>query len=230
LVEEKTPIDATRAAEVGFDVPTLAGRVERELDDTLLWTLGWPEFGGPATGYEPETRIRGHVTIHSYSYVSLNPEACSGRRCIISQLVDPALPSTLEEEYDCSEDRLELGIDAEYSTSDGAVAAIATGYVLQGRPGEPFESPAGTVFTNLRDVDGTLRVFPGEGTIVRGQLIANLMFREERTEGELLPWIDLATGHGGGATYLPLIGKWPIPEGEIEPAVGELDVGQEGGD
>ena len=205
-----------RATELGFDLPTLEGRVERELDEALLWTPQAMGPGGPATGYEPETRIRGHMSIRSYSYVGLNPEACSGTRCIID-----------EREWDCSADAdwLELGIDAEFRTLDGAVAAMATGSVAQGRPGASFESPVGYVSAELRDVYGTLQVFPDAGrTIVSSELRTSMFFKEERTEGSLSVSILMADEVMGRTEYLPLYGQWPIPQTEVAPSMAQEEV------
>ncbi|MEO8179072.1 MAG: hypothetical protein ABI895_09585 [Deltaproteobacteria bacterium] len=214
FIEQKTPIDATRATQLGFDVPTLQRRVQREFNETLLWTPRELRGGGPATGYELETRIRGTVTIRSYAYVGLDPEACIGTRCQINT-----------DEHECF-DRLELGLDAQFRTLDGALEASATGYGLQGRSGNSFESPAGSLFTSLRDVHGTLQLFPDKGkSIRRAVLIANMYFKEERTEGELSAYLELANDSVSVTTYIPLFGQWPIPQAETGPARGEPDGG-----
>ena len=108
----------------------------------------------------------------------------------------------------CS-DRLEVGIDAELRTLDEAVSALVTGYGLYGRAGFPFsEVPAGSVFANLRDVSGALRLFPFEDyAIERGLLMVDLFFGADRTTGNMSPVMWLGVDSGVPA-YSPLFGNW----------------------
>jgi hypothetical protein len=129
------------------------------------------------------------------------------------------------QELECP-DRLELGIEAELRTLDGAVEARALGYAFQGRPGFRFESPAGTVFANLRDVKGSLRLsLPEADDIERAVLGTDLFYRPDRIEGDMHTYILLRQGPVTAALYSPLQGHWPDVEGPpAPPQVGEPDV------
>ena len=117
-------------------------------------------------------------------------------------------------------DRLELGIDAELRTLDGAIEATASGYVLQGRPGFSFESPAGSVFADLREVRGTLQLpLPAGTAIARAVLSTDLFFKADRIEGDIHTYILVSDGSVSSTLYYPLGGHWPDrPESPAAPA------------
>jgi hypothetical protein len=199
LFEQRAAIDSTQAAELGFDITRLARLVERDIDAPLRWTP-MESWGGPAAGYEPETWIEGKPKILGYTHVGLDPRHCSGTTCV----------TEAGDELTCS-DRLELDIEVELRTLDGAVSALASGYVLQGREGFPFgDSPAGSQRANLRDVSGTLEVFPDENLVIlQALLMIDLYFKADRIEGDLRPSILLSQRPGSVAEYIPLSGHWP---------------------
>lgn len=206
LVEQSTLIDADAAARLGFDVPTLVQLVERDFDEALRWTPEDTGRGTPPAGYEEQTRVQGRAQIISYSYVSLEPKSCDGTNCWIDG-----------QEWECA-DRLELGIEAELRTLDGAVEARAIGYAFQGRPGFPFESPAGTVFANLRDVRGSLQLSLPQGEdIQRAVLITDLFYKPERIEGDIHAYVLQSTGPSTATLYYPIGGHWPDVESAPTP-------------
>jgi hypothetical protein len=177
------------------------------------------QLGAAAAGYEAQTRVQGNARITSYTHIGLDPNACDGMTCRVA---------STEEEMICS-DRLEVGVDAELRTLDGAVTAEVKGYGLYGRAGFPFfEVPAGSMFANLRDVSGTLQLFPLQGyPVEHGRLLVDLFFGAERTRGSMTPYLRLGgVGRGvadafpdsytesvavGSRAYSPLFGNWHGP-------------------
>jgi hypothetical protein len=211
--ELRAPIDRSRASDLGFDVDALEQRIERPLDAPLHWKPEDSRAGGPASGYQPETWIEGTAKLSGwYTYVGLDPARCEGTECADTEVG----------EWTCS-DRLELGIEAQFRTLDGAVNAFASGYVLLGRPGASFgETPGSSLRANLRDVHGSLRVVPDQGlAIVEALLMMDLYFKADRTEGDLRPFLVLRDSPATVVHYLPLSGHWPGPLPEPQdPAMG----------
>jgi hypothetical protein len=110
-------------------------------------------------------------------------------------------------------------VDVELRTLDGAVSATATGYVLQGREGFPFgDRAAGSQRVDLRDVRGSLQLFPPAGMPIQlAALSIDLWFEPDQTEGDLHLYLWLA--NSGVSLYEPLHGHWPdAPTVPDEPA------------
>lgn len=208
--EQPQSITATRAAELGFDMERLVSLIERDIDAPLRWSAN-DALGGPPTGYEQETRIEAKPRLGDWiTYFSLDPERCTGTSCSDDDYGD----------WTCS-DRLELGIDVELRTLDGAVNAQASGYVLQGREGFPFgDRAAGSQQANLRDVRGSLQLSPPAGSALeRAVLSIDLFFEPEQTEGDLHLYLWFREDAVRRSLYEPLHGHWPdVPMPPDEPA------------
>lgn len=211
--EQPTEIERDRAIELGFDLDRLEPRIERPIDASLRWKPSEPRGGGPAAGYQPETWIEGTTRLSGrITYVALDPARCDGTAC-----ADPEYG-----ELTCS-DRLDLGIEGEFRTLDGAVSAYLAGYLLYGRSGSDwYETPASSLRANLRDVHGTLRVFPDPNlTITEALLRMDLFFTNDRTDGDLRPSLILRDSPTTAVSYLPLSGHWPgTPLEPREPPMG----------
>jgi hypothetical protein len=210
LFERRVPIEVGRAVELGFDVASLEARITRDVDAPLYWRANEEESAGVrARGYQRETRVQMSPRVLGYTHIELDASSCAGTTCR-----EPGAP----DEYSCS-DRLELDVEAEVQTADGAIAAMMRGYALYGREGFPFyELPAGTLFANLRDVTGTLELSEPRQPIQSAQLIVGFFLDADQTSGELSTRLMLRTGGGGGHEILPLFGVWPeppIPAGDV---------------
>ena len=219
LFEGHVPITEARAVELGFDMASITSLIEREIDAPLRWTESAPNRGGAPKGYEQQTRIEGRARRGDWlTYVGLDPERCAGTTCRGDDVG----------QWTCS-DRLELGIEVELRTLDGAVSATASGYVLQGREGFSFETPAGSQRANLRDVSGSLKLFPPERpAIVLGLLMIDLFFKPDLIEGDLRPYYQLSARPGTAEDYIPLSGHWPdVPALPDTPVVASPDVSKE---
>ncbi len=185
VFERPQSITAARAAELGFDMERLVSLIERDVDAPLRWSVSDARGGAP-TGYEQETRIEARPRLGDWvTYFSLDPERCTSTRCYDDDVG----------EWTCS-DRLELGVEVELRTLDGAVSATVSGYVLQGREGFPFgDRAAGSQQANLRDVRGSLQLFPpASAPIQRAVLSIDLWFEPAQTEGDLHLFLWLADG------------------------------------
>lgn len=207
LFESRVPIDAAQAQALGFDVAELERLVQREVDAPFRWRTDPSGNGGekPPQGYDPDTRIQLRATVVSYTHIELDPSSCTGTVC---------RDATSGVERPCP-DRLELAVTAELRTMDGAINASLTGYVLQGRPGVAFAEPGGSLLANLRDVTGTLRLFPDKDFGIRsGWLNVDVYPRADHTQGDLRTSIYLRSSPGA---YMPLSGSWgrepPSPSG-----------------
>jgi hypothetical protein len=200
LFEQRFPITDRQASELGFDMGKLTARIEREIDAPLRWTESTTNRGAAPTGYEKQTRIVGRARRGDWlTHVALDPERCAGTTCRDDQVG----------EWTCS-DRLELGVEVELRTLDGAVSATASGYVLQGRAGFSFESPAGSQRADLRDVTGSLRLFPPKSPPIRlALLMIDLFFEADQIEGDLRAYFQLSARPEFGEDYIPLSGHWP---------------------
>jgi hypothetical protein len=210
--EQRVPISDARAIELGFDMARLTALIERDFDAPLRWMASEPNRGGPAAGYEARTRIEGRARRGDWlTYVGLDPSRCQDTVCNDDDVG----------EWTCA-DSLELGVEVELRTVDGAVSATASGYVLQGRPGFPFERPAGSQRADLRDVTGSLRLFPPASPPIRyALLMIDLLFEADQIEGDLRPYFYLSAREGSGEDNIPLAGHWPdVPMLPDEPAQG----------
>ncbi len=211
--EVRTEVDRERAVELGFDVDQLERRIERPIDAALQWMPADPRGGSAAAGYLTETRISASVRPSDrFTHVGPDPARCDGSACS-----DPELG-----EWTCAE-RLELGVEAELRTLDGAVNAVVSGSVLQGKPGGSFaDTPAGSLHSNLRDVYGSLRVFPDPNfTIVEARLMVDLYFMADHTAGDVNPAIVLRSSPASAVHYRPLRGHWPsTPADPVDPPMG----------
>ena len=212
--EERGAIGAARSLELGFDLAELERRLEREVDAPLYWRLNdRVDGGGRVTGFDAETRVELRARLVDYTHVSLDGDRCEGNACY-----DPAYG-----EWTCS-DRLEVGVEADVETADGAVSARVEGNVFQGRPGFPFsEVPAGTLRANLRDVTGTLEVAPPLSLPIGwAALLVDIRFGADQTEGDVRPFIYFEDGECCGRDYSPLSGGWPDDPAELARNAGPL--------
>jgi hypothetical protein len=109
------------------------------------------------------------------------------------------------------------------------VSAVATGYVLQGREDFAFgDDPAGSQRANLRDVHGTLELFPpASPPIKQASLMIDLIFKAEQIEGDLRLHFLLSDQPSTGTEYIPLFGHWPSgPTSPVPPAEASPDTSE----
>jgi hypothetical protein len=214
--ERRVAIDADGAAELGFDVASLEARITRDVDAPLYWRPNESEPAGASTrGYQRETRIQMSARVLGYTRIELDAQSCTGTTCR-----QPGAP----DEYHCS-DRLELDVEAEVQTSDGAIAAMMRGYALYGREGFSFHAvPAGTLFANLRDVTGTLELPEPIQPIDSAQLIVNFYLGPDQTSGEISPYLVLrSAGYARHQIHL-LFGFWPEPPAPSDDGMATMDM------
>jgi len=147
-------------------------------------------------------RIQMNARVLGYTHIDLDAQSCAGTTCR-----QPGAP----DEYSCS-DRLELDVEGEVQTADGAITAMMRGYALYGREGFSFyDIPAGTLFANLRDVTGTLELPEPSQPIRSAELLVNFYLNPDQTSGEISPYLLLQTGAAGATELQPLFGVWPEP-------------------
>lgn len=75
---------------LGFPVTAGAELIEEPIEEAMTWEPKESEGGGPATGYESKTRIRGAFKVESCDYYCLDPERCDGTVCTLDDGTRPS--------------------------------------------------------------------------------------------------------------------------------------------
>lgn len=174
-------IDAAQAAELGFDMAAIRGYLA-PVDATIHWIQLQTEGGGPASGFSEPAQLQVKFMPTTYTFVRPSPDYCDGTTC--RRQVDGDSEPLVISEASCSK-RLEIALEAEIDTSDGAVHAQAKGTVIQWKVGlggegtEPGTLLIGQVTADLRDVSGRLRLTPDAGgEHYQGRLALDLRITE----------------------------------------------------
>jgi hypothetical protein len=218
-------IEASEANSLGYDAARLTAQIERRVDASLFWTATATKSGGPASGFDPETRVRVTPRVTSFTHVRIDPERCDGTTCR-SEEVDTVVQA------ECRH-RLEMGFEIQLHTEDGALSLHANGIAVQwagGLESDAHEDPIGVAYADLRSVTGDLRLTPDLPEPYVGRLIVELLFRPNETEGALWPKLVHRQVDENGITtrheeYSPLKAEWPRARAPEPPSTG----GEEGG-
>lgn len=165
-------VDRAEAEELGFPLALFHELVEQPIDAPLTWAVQDTKGGGPARGYEPETRVRGAFEVRSFTYYSLDPERCDGTQCLLED-------GTSTEQAGCDERLLLVNVSGELETLDGAVeVSFAKQPVSIRRPGQNDDIGVAAQ-ANLRDVHGTLEFDPAVPEPRKGVLNLSLAFADD---------------------------------------------------
>jgi hypothetical protein len=169
--------------------------------------------GGPARGYEPQTRVRGEFQVDSYDYRWLDPARCDGSVCKLDD-------QTTTEQAPCPERYLMMQASGRLETLDGAIAAeFPTQAVNVRLPGQTDDLVVATA-ADLGQVTGRLRIDPGVSAPSVGRLDLSLQFEDDQHRGYgvlsvgVTPdWDHLSQDVASGipsrfAYYSPLEGYW----------------------
>ena len=219
-------IEASEANSLGYDAARLTAQIERQVDTSLFWTAKATEGGGPASGFEQETRVRITPRITSFTHVRIDPERCDGTICR-SEEVDPVVRA------ECRH-RLEMGFEMQLHTEDGALSLRTNGIAVQWAGGleeaDVLDDPIGHVDADLRSVTGDLRLTPDLPEPYVGTLVVVLMFRANETEGSLWPELVHTQVDENGITtrreeYSPLKAEWPRASAPEPPSTGGWEEG-----
>jgi len=205
------PVDATRAAELGFDVEALESAIARPIDMPMEWrsSSGASVGGGPARGYDPLTNVTVRVrSARVYRHMRPDPQYCDGTTC--------RWPGgDAEPQANCAR-TLETDVQVEVATADGAVRGTLVGAAMQVRSGA--EQGAGLAAWDglveatapLSEIEGSLRLDPQRGAQgYRSELYVLLQHSAAATNGELIPRVFIETSDNTGVDHSPIYGVFP---------------------
>jgi hypothetical protein len=212
----KRSIDQAEAEMLGFPVTAGVALIERSIDAPMIWVPKESEGGGPATGYERTTRIRGEFKVQSYEYGWLDPTRCDGTRCKLDD------QSTTEQSL-CPDRYLMMQVSGALETLDGAIQAhFPTQRVNVRMPGQANDLVVSAA-ADLSEVRGSLQLDPSVPVPHVGRLDLSLQFADSEHRGfgvlsvSVTPdWDNLPEGAGPRvagplAYYSPLEGQWGEP-------------------
>jgi hypothetical protein len=144
-------VDRAQAEDIGFGVDEYTRVVEMPLDLPMRWLAEDSEAGGPALGYEQDTRLRLTLEIEGFEYAELDPARCDDTSC--------TLEDGTTTEVDGCEPFVFVRARGEFETADGAVeATLESQPISLLRAGEV--EPVAAARVDLTQVRGTLRIDP----------------------------------------------------------------------
>jgi hypothetical protein len=209
---ERAEIEIADADTLGYDTAVLLARIRREFDQSFSWEAMPTPAGGPASSYDEQTRCRAEVTAGALVHARPDPSVCDGSSCQV-----PARSGQGTEPMACP-DRLHIAFDMEFQTMEGAVSGTAHGEVVQwnqgfeGMIGDAAEHLTGYADTDLRNVEGSLRLHPLDDVEHSGILAIEMEFGTDSTHGVVQPKIAYRVtddhSEDEGRNYEPLRGTW----------------------
>lgn len=202
-------VSATQAEQLGFDVESVVDAMEQPIDAAFSWRASASKGGGPAQGFDPETRVRGQIEVRSFTHYKLDETLCDGTTCTLED-------GTQTEQASCPEHIL-FAASGELETDDGAIEATfleqPVWMLVHGRD-DQISVAAGA---DLSTVHGTLRIEPAITEPHIGVLELSLEVRESGQRGALnvgvYPDWDRRAPDAGDlpaelSYYSPLEGRW----------------------
>jgi hypothetical protein len=206
-------VDQAEAEKLGFPVAAATKQLEQPIDSAMEWVARESEGGGPAAGYERETRVHGQLKVESYKFHWIDPERCDGSKCQIDGQTVEQVP--------CPENYLMMYASGTFETLDGALSArFPTQAVNIRRPGQ-VDALGVAASVDLRDVTGSLTIDPGVPPPRVGRLDLSLQFKDNQRPGygvlgvSVLPdWDNLPDGPQRAmidarfARYAPIEAQW----------------------
>jgi hypothetical protein len=178
---EGEAIDLATAGELGF---TNLDQFEREFEASFRWIPQETTNGGPATGYDPSTRVRGRTTLESIKHVPAASDVC--------------------------DDTLRVTLELEFATEDRAleIAGPVHAWVRRG------ESLAAEGTLDLAHASGTLHLAPSDWSwVARGAVPIFLAYWPDRVRGSLALALAAEREPGDFPppphSYFPLTAQFP---------------------
>lgn len=209
----KRDVDQAEAEKLGFPVTAGAERIERPIDTPMTWVPKESDGGGPASGYERKTRIRGRFNVDSYAYGELDPERCDGTFCKLED-------GSTTEQAPCPERYLMMRVSGELETLDGAIAAKFPMRAVNLRLPGQVDDLVVAAYADLSEVRGSLKIDPRAPVSTVGQLDLSLQFEDDERKGygvlsvSVYPdWENLSqdgrsSAVGRYAYYSPIEAQW----------------------
>jgi hypothetical protein len=179
LIERE--LDFAEAEALGFAVAAQRDAIEVPIDEPMRWNAQQTEAGGPATGFEPETRVTLTLSMESIAHFELDPEQCDSETC--------ELDGGTQTEAEPCRTYIKVYARGELSTADGAIEVTFEPQpvrVLYG-DAEEIRDLSVAAQANLADVRGSLRVDPLVPEPYVGRLDLSLQYGPDGT----LAWGDI---------------------------------------
>jgi hypothetical protein len=207
-MSSRLAVSAEQASALGFDVNELQRRLAPPLDGPFYWqpNATEPEVGGPASGYDAQTRLEASISTDTSPdallHVRPDPQYCDGTTCTRDGI--SVAQAT------CSH-RLHQGLTVRFRTLDGALEGTSRGEAvlwIRGSEGEGAD-PAivyGHTDLDLREATGSLVLTPNvQGRPHVGTLALSFQLGADTSEVSLMPsvWFDLPNRR---AWYAPITG------------------------
>lgn len=166
----ESEVDGAEAEKLGFLVTDAKAQIERPIDAPMQWVSAASDGGGPAAGYERETRVRGELEVESYLLRRLDPERCDGTVCNVE--------GGPTEQAPCPERYLMMQVSGRFETLDGALSVrFAKQNVNLRRPGQADDLVVAAA-ADLHEAKGTLTIDPEVPVAHVGRVDLSLQFAD----------------------------------------------------
>lgn len=212
-------VDRAEAEKLGFVLADAKAQIETPIDAAMRWVPRESKGGGPAAGYEPETRVHGQLKVESYLYRWLDPERCDGTVCNVE--------GGPTEQSLCPDSYLMMQVSGAFETLDGALSVdFAKQPVNLRKPGQTDDIVV-AASADLREARGSLTIEPEVPVAHVGRIDLSLQFAdsEHRAYGVLaisvfpdwdnLPEDERYMVDPRFAYYAPIEARWgdyPFPD------------------
>jgi len=221
---EKREFDRDEADALGFDGSDAVRTIETPIDSAMTWVARDTPGGGPAHGYDDETRVHLALTVDSLTYHELDLALCDDDDC-----------RTQGEEGQCIDRFVMVSASGELRTDDGAIATdLATQNVRMLRADDDELSV--TAQANLHDVTGSLQLdtevpeprigvldlslqYTGDGSLEYGVIDLGIYRDWDALSDDDGVLSDSGVPLAEPSYYSPLQGRWGSPP-PIGPATG----------
>ena len=219
FVYKSQEVTAAQAHELGFDVAAVAEAMEQPIDAPLTWRTRESKGGGPPSGFEPETRVRGTIDVRSFTHYWLDDTKCDGATCTLDD-------GTEQEQAACTDHYILFKARGELATDDGAIEATFAEqpvWILSKDSGDAISVAARA---DLSAVRGSLRIDPAIPEPRIGALDLSLEIPRSGQRGALQISVypdwdhrdpDAGSVPGDLAYYAPLEGRWGDWSGQSWP-------------
>jgi hypothetical protein len=200
---EVRDIERDEAESLGFPVTAAAELIETEIDTPIEWVAKDTDGGGPATGYERETRLRGKFHVTSFEYHAL--KGCDGASCSAA-------------EDGCPGRSLLIKVSGEVETQDGAFSIQFPAQAVNLRsPGET-DAVGIAAHADLSEARGRLKLDANVPAPYVGRVDLSVQFADTMRIGYGVLNLSITAdaddepvARGPRLTYQPIEARWGDP-------------------
>jgi hypothetical protein len=165
-------LDDAEAERLGFLIADAKSLIEGPIDSAMKWVPRGSDGGGPAAGYERETRVHGQLKVESHLYRWLDPERCDGTVCNVE--------GGLTEQSLCPDSYLMMHVSGSFETLDGALSVRFAKQAANLRRPAQADDLVVAASADLREARGTLTIDPGVPVAHVGRVYLSLQFADSQ--------------------------------------------------